>query len=102
MRSTLYDTVSDRYMRFLRDEILADVGARYNLRKDAYSHAINAITGSSSGGICSFNAAWQMPESMTWFCRDYDLAKSEQEFTADPAKKGKPYFRVKSLNREDD
>ena len=37
MRSTLYDTVSDRYPRFLRDEILADVGAKYNLRKDAYS-----------------------------------------------------------------
>ena len=59
MRSTLYDTVSDRYPRFLRDEILAEVGASYNLRKDAYSRA---ITGLSSGGICSFNAAWQMPD----------------------------------------
>jgi len=59
MRSTLYDTVSDRYPRFLRDEILADVGAKYNLRKDAYSCA---ITGLSSGGIASFNAAWQMPD----------------------------------------
>jgi enterochelin esterase-like enzyme len=59
MRSTLYDTVSDRYVRYLRDEILAEVGAKYNLRKDAYSHA---ITGLSSGGICSFNAAWQMPD----------------------------------------
>lgn len=59
MRSTLYDTVSDRYGRFLRDEVLADVAATYNLRKDAYSHA---ITGLSSGGICSFNAAWQLPD----------------------------------------
>ena len=59
MRSTLYDTVSDRYARFLRDEILAEVGAKYNIRKDAYSHA---ITGLSSGAICSFNAAWQMPD----------------------------------------
>jgi enterochelin esterase-like enzyme len=59
MRSTLYDTVSDRYARFLRDEVLADVQARYNVRKDAYSWA---ITGLSSGGICSFNAAWQMPD----------------------------------------
>jgi enterochelin esterase-like enzyme len=59
MRSTLYDTVSDRYVRYLRDEILADVEAKYNIRKDAYSHA---ITGLSSGGICSFNAAWQMPD----------------------------------------
>ena len=59
MRSTLYDTVSDKYPRFLRDEILTEVGAKYNLRKDGYSHA---ITGLSSGGICSFNAAWQMPD----------------------------------------
>jgi enterochelin esterase-like enzyme len=58
MRSTLYDTVSDRYVHFLQDEVLVDVQARYNIRKDAYSWA---ITGLSSGGICSFNAAWQMP-----------------------------------------
>ena len=59
MRSTLYDTVSERYARFLRDEVLAEVAVKYNIRKDAYSHG---ITGLSSGGICSFNAAWQMPE----------------------------------------
>ena len=67
MRSTLYDTVSDRYPRFLRDEVLAEVGSKYNIRKDAYSRA---ITGSSSGGICAFNAAWQMPDQfsrvITW------------------------------------
>ncbi len=195
MRSTLYDTVSDRYVRFLRDEILADVGAKYNLRKDGYSHA---ITGLSSGGICSFNAAWQMPdyfsrvitwigsftsiqwkedpsiadggqdypdkilreprrnirvwlqdgsndlenpnfgdwpmanirmanslktkeydfhfsfgkgthnpghgaaefpEEMIWLWRDYDPAKTEQQFTADPAEKDKPYFRVAIASR---
>lgn len=62
MRSTLYDTVSDRYPRFLRDEVLADVAAKYNLRKDAYSRA---ITGLSSGGICSFNAAWQLPDQFS-------------------------------------
>jgi len=59
MRSTLYDTVSDRYPRFLRDEILVEVESKYNIRKDAYSRA---IAGQSSGGICSFNAAWWMPE----------------------------------------
>ena len=198
MRSTLYDTVSDRYPRFLRDEILAEVGAKYNLRKDAYSHA---ITGLSSGGICSFNAAWQMPdlfsrvitwigsfesiqwkedpaipdggqdysdkvlrephrnvrvwlqdgsndlenpnygdwpmanirmanslktreydfhfsfgkgthnsghgaaqfpEEMMWLWRDYDPAKTDQQFTADPAEKDKPYFRVTITSRDVD
>ena len=62
MRSTLYDTVSDRYVRYLRDEILAEVAGKYNIRKDAYSRA---ITGLSSGGICSFNAAWQMPDQFS-------------------------------------
>lgn len=59
MRSTEYDTVTDRYARFLQEEILAEVGAKYNLRKDAYSHA---IAGDSSGGIAAFNAAWQKPD----------------------------------------
>jgi enterochelin esterase-like enzyme len=59
MRSTEYDTVSDRYARFLRDEIIPEVATKYNLRKDSYSHA---ISGSSSGGIAAFNAAWQMPD----------------------------------------
>jgi enterochelin esterase-like enzyme len=67
MRSTLYDTVSDRYVRYLRDEVLAEVAAKYNIRKDSYSRA---ITGLSSGGICSFNAAWQLPDQfsrvITW------------------------------------
>ncbi len=62
MRSTLYDTVSDRYPRYLRDELLAEVSAKYNIRKDAYSRG---ITGLSSGGICSFNAAWQMPDEFS-------------------------------------
>jgi enterochelin esterase family protein len=67
MRSTEYDTVSDRYPRFRRDELVPAVAARYNLRTDAYSRA---ITGLSSGGICAFNAAWQMPDQfsrvITW------------------------------------
>jgi len=62
MRSTLYDTVSDRYVRYLRDEVLADVASKYNIRRDSYSRA---ITGLSSGGICSFNAAWQMPDQFS-------------------------------------
>jgi enterochelin esterase-like enzyme len=58
MRSIEYDSVNDTYERFL-DELLAGVYAQYNIRKDAYSRG---IAGESSGGICSFNAAWQHPE----------------------------------------
>lgn len=62
MRSIEYDTVSDRYPRFLLDEILTDVSKHYNLRKDGYSRGIG---GESSGGICSFNAAWFMPDEFS-------------------------------------
>jgi enterochelin esterase family protein len=61
MRSIEYDTVNDTYVRFL-DEILAGVYAQYNIRKDSYSHG---IAGESSGGICSFNAAWLHPEEFS-------------------------------------
>jgi enterochelin esterase family protein len=193
MRSVLYDTVNDTYARFLVDEVLAEVGKTYNLRKDGYSRAIG---GDSSGGICAFNAAWfhpewfsrvlsrigsftsiqwqpgkldggniypflirkqpkrnirvwlqdgsgdlennhgswpmqniamanslklrgydfqfrwgigthsrngghaELPEELVWLWRDYDAAKTEQEFLPDPAEKDKPFFRVEKLNRD--
>lgn len=59
MRSIEYDTVSDRYPRFLMEEALPDVEKTYKLRQDSYSRA---IAGESSGGICAFNAAWFMPD----------------------------------------
>jgi len=84
MRSSLYDTVSDRYPRFLRDEVLAEVQAKYNIRRDAYSRA---ITGISSGGICSFNAAWQMPDQfsrvITWIGSFVGIQWKEDPTVAD-------------------
>lgn len=59
MRSIEYDTVSDRYDRFLLEEVLPEVEKVYKLRSDGYSRA---IAGESSGGICSLNAAWFMPD----------------------------------------
>jgi Putative esterase len=40
MRSIEYDTVSDRYPRFLMEEILPEVEKMYRLRPDGYSRAI--------------------------------------------------------------
>ncbi|MGV3615485.1 MAG: alpha/beta hydrolase [Fimbriimonas sp.] len=57
-RNFEYDSLGDRYARFLLEEILPDVGKRYNLRQDA---AGRAIAGNSSGGICAFNVAWERP-----------------------------------------
>ncbi len=62
MRSIEYDTVDDTYPRFLRDEILAEIGAKYSIRADSYSRG---IIGESSGAICAFNAAWQMPDQFS-------------------------------------
>jgi enterochelin esterase family protein len=61
MRSIEYDTVNDTYMHFL-EELLGPVFQQYNIRKDSYSHG---IAGESSGGICSFNAAWFHPEEIS-------------------------------------
>src|ERR1700679_3200559 len=62
MRSIEYDTVSDRYARFLMEEVLPEVEKTYKLRPDGYSRA---IAGESSGGICAFNVAWLIPDKFS-------------------------------------
>ncbi len=42
----------------------------------------------------------ELAEEMIWLWRDYDPAKTEQPFAADPAEKDKPYYRIKALNRQ--
>ncbi|MBV6433573.1 MAG: hypothetical protein IANPNBLG_03751 [Bryobacteraceae bacterium] len=198
MRSIQYDSVDDRFARYVLEEILPEVSKTYSLRTDGYSRA---IAGDSSGAICAFNAAWwrtadfsrvllrvgsftsiqwlrrdsdgltrkdggyifpylirksprknirvwmqdgfgdlendhgswpatnlalvnslkmrgydfhmswgngthsrnggnvELAEEMIWLWRDYDPAKTSQEFAQDPAEKDKPYFRIKALNR---
>ncbi|HTT61492.1 MAG TPA: SMP-30/gluconolactonase/LRE family protein [Bryobacteraceae bacterium] len=59
-RSFEYDGLSDRYARFLLDEILPEVGKQYNLSRDPNDRA---LAGLSSGGICSFTAAWNRPDA---------------------------------------
>ncbi len=62
MRSIEYDTVSDRYNRFLTDEVLPQVEKAYKLRPDGYSRG---IAGESSGAICALNSAWFAPDKFT-------------------------------------
>ncbi len=59
-RSYEYDAVDDRYARFLLEEILPEVGKRYNLSADPNDRA---IAGSSSGGIAAFGVAWHRPDA---------------------------------------
>jgi enterochelin esterase-like enzyme len=58
-RSFEYDSLGDRYARFLLEEILPEVGKQYKLTADPEGRA---ICGASSGGICSFTVAWERPD----------------------------------------
>lgn len=58
-RSYEYDAVTGRYAKFLLDEILPEVGKTYNLTNDPN---LRGISGASSGGNCSFTAAWERPD----------------------------------------
>lgn len=59
-RSFEYDALGDRYARFLLEEILPEVGKKYNLSADPNDRGIG---GSSSGGIAAFTAAWNRPDA---------------------------------------
>ena len=51
-----YDSLGDRYVRFLLEEIIPEVKKSYTISDDPEMHAIG---GSSSGAICAFTAAWE-------------------------------------------
>ncbi|MEZ5945136.1 MAG: alpha/beta hydrolase-fold protein [Planctomycetaceae bacterium] len=51
-----YDSLGDRYARFLLEEILPEVEKQYNVSHDP---EMRAIGGSSSGAICAFTVAWE-------------------------------------------
>jgi enterochelin esterase-like enzyme len=58
-RSFEYDSVGDRYARFLIEEFLPEVLRDLNVSKDP---AHRGIAGSSSGGVCAFTVAWERPD----------------------------------------
>jgi sugar lactone lactonase YvrE/predicted esterase len=54
-----YDSLSDRYSRFLLEELIPEVGKKYNLSKDANDRA---LCGVSTGAVGAFMAAWNRPD----------------------------------------
>ncbi len=66
-RSLEYDSVDDRYVSFLIDELLPEVAEEFNVSADPNDRG---ICGSSSGGIAAFNVAWQRPDQ---FRRVYSM-----------------------------
>jgi enterochelin esterase family protein len=59
-RTMEYDTIDDKYTRFLLDEIIPNVIlSEYNIIDDADGWA---IAGHSSGGIAAFTVGWHRPD----------------------------------------
>jgi len=54
-----YDSLGNRYTRFLLEEIVPEVEKRYRISPDP---DMRAIGGSSSGAICAFTVAWERPD----------------------------------------
>src|SRR2546430_11522452 len=62
-----YDSLTPRFANFLIEELVPEVGTRYNLSKDPNDHGIAGI---STGGVGAFVAAWNRPDQfrrvITW------------------------------------
>ena len=58
-RSYEYDNLGGNYARFLLEEILPEVGKKYNISNNPNDRA---LCGLSSGGICAFTTAWERPD----------------------------------------
>jgi len=58
-RSFEYDSMGDRYAKFLVEELLPEALSGYNVTANP---AGRAVAGTSSGGVCAFTVAWERPE----------------------------------------
>ncbi len=58
-RGLEYDSLGDKYARFLLEEILPELEKKWPVSHDPEKRA---ICGASSGGICSFTVAWERPD----------------------------------------
>ena len=67
-----------------------------SLKMREYDFKLSFGIGTHNGGHGNAEA----PAALTWLWRDYDAGKTEQVFAADAAEKTKPFYRVKTLNRE--
>jgi gluconolactonase len=54
-----YDSLSDRYARFLIEELIPQVSKTYNLSKDPNDRGLSGV---STGAVGAFAAAWNRPD----------------------------------------
>jgi enterochelin esterase-like enzyme len=86
IRSIEYDTVDEKFGHYILEEVLPEIEKHVALRHDAYSRA---MVGESSGGICSFNAAFLMPDQfarvLSWIGSFVALQTSDAQPTGGAA-----------------
>jgi enterochelin esterase-like enzyme len=75
---------------------VANIGMANALKFKGYDYHFSFGVGDHNNG----QGAAELPESLTWLWRDYDPAKTSQEFMQDPAEKDQPVWRVVQLNRK--
>lgn len=74
---------------------LANIHLANSLKLKGYDYHL-------SFGVGTHNQAQgsaELPESLVWLWRDYDPAKTTQDFVQDPEEQAKPLWRVVTLNR---
>src|SRR5205823_7672349 len=54
-----YDSLSDRFSRFLLEELIPEVGKKYNLSKNPDDRGLYGV---STGAVAAFAAAWNRPD----------------------------------------
>jgi len=74
----------------------ANIGMANALKFKGYDYHFSFGVGEHNNA----HGATELPESLTWLWRDYDPAKTSQEFVQDPAEKDQPVWRVVQLNRK--
>ena len=74
----------------------ANIGMANALKFKGYDYHFSFGVGEHSDA----HGAAELPEALTWLWRDYDPAKTSQEFQQDPAEKDQPAWRVAQLNRK--
>jgi enterochelin esterase-like enzyme len=73
----------------------ANIGMANALKFKGYDYHFSFGVGQHNNG----HGAAELPEALTWLWRDYDPAKTSQEFVQDPAEKDQPVWRAVQLNR---
>ncbi|MDP9170580.1 MAG: alpha/beta hydrolase-fold protein [Acidobacteriota bacterium] len=77
-----YDNISGRFAQFLLEELIPEVGRKYNLSKDPDARG---LAGTSTGAMAAFVAAWQRPDQfhrVLTFIGTFVDAKGGEELAA--------------------